>query len=110
MARSFEIGERVRILGGLYQGKRGVVSKVTPVYLVVKHAGTGETKRSQRRFCVPDESPPTASQGRRPPPVGPRLTALIRATAAVVGEAGVDVEEALVLFAAAAAKAAPQEN
>ena len=110
MARSFEVGERVRILGGLYQGKRGVVSKVTPVYVFVKHVGTGEIKRSQRRFCAPDESSPTTSQGRRPPPVGPRLAALIRATAAVVGEAGVDVEEAIVLFAMAAAKAAPQEE
>ena len=40
--------------------------------------------------------------------MGPRIAALVRATAAVVGEAGVDIEEAVRLFAETAVKAAPQ--
>ena len=90
----------------MYKGKRGVVVKQTPMFVYIRHEDTGEIKRSQRKYCGYEGTAAPEAQHRQRPPVGPRLTALIKATAAVVGEAGVDVDEAIILFAAAAKKAA----
>ena len=111
MARVFKTGEAVRVVGGKYRGKQGLVVKCTQAYVYVQHGGAGQAKRSLRRFCVHDDPEAAGGDGRVrtvAPPLGPRLTALVRATAAVVGEAGVDVEEAVALFTEIARKAAPR--
>lgn len=106
MARNFNHGEKVRVIGGIYKGKCGVVVKHTPMFVYIQYEDTGAIKRSQRKYCGYAEAAAPEAQHRQRPPVGPRLTALIKATAAVVGEAGVDIEEAVLLFAAAVEKAA----